>query len=385
MKSVQRNYSRSWLRIVAAVVCLFWLTQRPTAAPAAAAAGLEYAGSDRCQQCHQPQYDGWKQTFHATAVQDARKDPSVIQGDFTASGLPFTREEVEYVIGGHRDERYMKKIGDDYYILPRSWSVQSHQWREYNKWGWKKVPYSRNCKGCHVTAYDPDANVPVAEDRIGCESCHGPGWVHAESDGDIPILPMKELTLERRNMICASCHVRGKDLSGTYLFPIGYMPGEDLGDYYVPDRMEEGETNTQAINRLFGVWEEKRARGGRQGCDACAIPGMESARAGAKDDSMQFCFSCHNFKARYAEHTRHGKAVDLHCFDCHVQKKTEIMNVPTTKDIHSPDYFLVHAENCYDPNLETSCLNCHGQKGIGWARTWVSRWRDPSRSAKIEH
>ena len=100
---------------------------------------------------------------------------------------------------------------------------------------------------------------------------------------------------------------------------------------------------------------------------------------------MRFCLSCHDYGAKYAEHTRHAENTALRCFDCHVQKKLEIMNVPTTKDIHSPDYFMVHEDNCYDPDLVPACLGCHAKEGEEWAQTWVGRWGEPDQAARTEH
>ncbi len=52
-------------------------------------------------------------------------------------------------------------------------------------WSWRKKPYGKFCKGCHVTGFDP-ASGAVAEHRIGCEACHGPGAAHAASRAPTP-------------------------------------------------------------------------------------------------------------------------------------------------------------------------------------------------------
>lgn len=353
---------------------------------AAAAAGpaqsvvdrTAYAGSERCRDCHGAKYEGWKETFHATVVQDVKKNPAAVLGDFSAPGLGFSLDDVEYTIGGHWDQRYMKKMGDDYYVLPKLWSVQARTWRPYNVWAWKKMPYGKYCKGCHVTGYDPAAGT-VTEDRVGCEACHGPGAAHARSDGKEAVVNPAKLPEELKDMVCAACHVRGQDTTGVYYFPVGYTPGQDLGAYYVPTDKAADETNRQAIVRNFAKWKKEKATQSKTRCDVCGIPGAseEKGDGGAAD----FCFSCHDFKGKYSEHTRHPAKVDLVCFDCHVQQTKEIMN-PQNLDIHSYAYFLVHTDNCYDRQIEQTCDRCHADKGTEWARRTVEGWRKP---VEIKH
>ncbi len=341
----------------------------------------QYIGSDRCRTCHPKKYEGWKKTFHATVVQDARKNPEAILGDFSVPNLGFTIDDVEYTIGRHWQQRYMKKIGDDYYVLPKLWSIQSQKWRPYNVWSWRKMPYSRYCKGCHVTGFDPDTR-EAAEARIGCEACHGPGREHVESGGDGAIVNPAKLPDERRKMICAACHVRGTDPTQKYYFPVGYVPGDDLGHHYIPLDRAPDESPTEAILRNFARWEKKRQEGARVKCDVCGIPGAGGERTRSETQSvLDFCFGCHGFKDTYAQHTRHRAGPELGCFDCHVQITKDIMN-PGVEDIHSYGYFLVHAERCYDPEIEKACVKCHAKQGLDWARRKVEQWRAP---VEIDH
>jgi hypothetical protein len=345
----------------------------------------EYVGSDRCGECHAEKFDGWKETFHATVVKNAKTDPSSILGDFSVPGLPFTREDVEYTIGGHWDQRYMKKIDDDYYVLPKLWSVSSQTWQPYNVWGWRKMPYSTYCQGCHVTAYEPDSG-KVAEHRIGCESCHGPGKAHAESGGEGAIVQPAKLPEDRRKMICAACHVRGKDSTGTYRFPVGFTPGEDLGHHYVPNGKQPEETNSEAILRAYDKWQADR-KAGKSKCDVCGIPGAPETKKQKKAGVLEFCFGCHEFGDRYEKHSRHPAKAELMCFDCHVQITKDVMNSPETTgggegDIHTYSYFLVHVQQCYDPEIEKYCVKCHDDKALDWARGLVEQWRGPK---QIDH
>jgi len=335
-----------------------------------------YIGSDRCKECHPKKYDGWKDTFHATVVQDAKKNPAAVLGDFTVPNLGFKLEDVEYTIGGHWDQRYMTRIGDDYYVLPKLWSVQSRSWRPYNVWAWKKKPYSQYCKGCHVTAYDPSVEGSPAENRVGCEACHGPGRAHAEAKGGGPIVNPSKLPEERADQVCAACHVRGRDPSGKYYFPIGFVPGEDLADYYVPEDKPQDETTSQAIARKVAEWKKDRSSSSKARCEVCGITGTSPGEKEKQGGPLEFCFGCHDFKERFAEHTHHSASVALVCYDCHVQQTQELLN-PKNLDIHSYGYFLIHPDNCYDRGVEKTCAKCHADKGLDWARKTVEAWRGP--------
>jgi hypothetical protein len=364
------------------LVAVLGLAFGPGRVVAATLDPADYAGSERCRECHPKKYEGWKETFHATVVQNAKENPSVVVGDFSAPDLPFTREDVEYTIGGHWDQRYMKKIGDDYYVLPKLWSVPSQTWRPYNVWGWRKMPYSRYCEGCHVTGFEPGAG-RVAEHRIGCEACHGPGKAHADSKGQGAIVQPAELPEDRRKMVCAACHVRGQDPTGTYYFPVGFMPGEDLGHHYVPKGKQPEETNSVAILRAYDKWQTDR-KAGKSKCDVCGIPGAPETKknGNARSNALDFCFGCHEFRDKYSEHTHHGPEAGLECLDCHVQKTQTVMNVSEGRDIHSYGYFLVHVEQCYDLEIENYCANCHEEKSREWARRTVGRWRAP---VEVDH
>ncbi|UCF31769.1 MAG: hypothetical protein JSV26_05015 [bacterium] len=341
--------------------------------------GNRFLGSKACASCHEDYYRGWEKTFHSTVIQDARTNPGAILADFTEEGLPFTREEVEYTIGSHWDQRYMKRIDDEYYVLPRLWSVQSKEWRPYSVWSWKKKPYSRYCAGCHTTFIDPEKRT-IAEEGIGCEACHGPGGLHVDGGGRADrIVNPEKLTRERANMICSSCHVRGQDTSGEYYYPVGYIPGADLAEYYTPLEIQEGETAKAALNRLYGDWKDKMLNSSRAKCEVCGIAGQDTdtPKDNAQSD-MEFCFGCHNFRAKLQLHNRHPDTVDLVCYDCHV-KKADDLSKGMSGSIHSYSYFLVHTENCYDPEIEKACAKCHDDETdpVAWARNVMLTWKRP--------
>lgn len=368
--------ARRWggpLQAALAALCFLAGVAGGGAAPAAGEA-KRYVGSAKCASCHQIQYKGWVKTFHSTVVQDARKNPAAILGDMSAPDLPFTRDDIDLTIGGHWDQRYLKKIGDDYYILPRLWSVQSRKWRPYSTYGWQRRPYSRYCVGCHSVGFDPAAKT-IVEHSVACESCHGPGSSHSEHPTKANIVNSKRLPPDRAEEICAACHVRGKDPSGEYFFPLGYTPGDDLSRYFVPLEKEEGESNRDAIHRLWDKWRADREAQARSRCEVCGI--HQNVRPkGEKITVDQICMSCHEYEDRLALHTRHKPETQISCTDCHFQKNPE-SNENKDQNVHSYGFFLIHPQGCWDPEIYRRCGTCHSDKTQEWAYDIFLGWKKP--------
>ncbi len=334
----------------------------------------EYVGSETCAACHQIQYKGWVKTFHSTVVQDARKNPAAVMADMSVPDLPFKRQDIAFTIGGHWDQRYLTKIDDDYYILPRLWSVQSKKWRPYSTYGWQRRPYSRYCVGCHSVGFDPKTK-EIVEHSVGCESCHGPGREHAASPRNSNIVNPKRLSEERSEEVCASCHVRGRDPSGEFYFPIGYVPGEDLSRYLIPLEKKESESYHDAIHRLWDKWRADREAQARSRCEVCGI--HQNAKPKGPQVSLDaICMSCHEYDDRLPLHTHHKADTTIGCADCHVQKNPEL-NETKENNVHSYSYFLIHPQNCWDREIYKRCGHCHTDKTEKWAYDIFTSWKTP--------
>jgi hypothetical protein len=334
-----------------------------------------FAGSEKCAVCHQIQYRGWVKTFHSTVIQDAKKNPRAVLADLSDPDLPFKREDIHFTIGGHWDQRYLTKIGDDYYILPRLWSVQSKKWRPYSTYGWQKRPYSRYCVGCHSVGFEP-ATKEIAEHAVGCESCHGAGAEHAANPKKGNVVNPRRLPEERAEEICASCHVRGKDTTGEYFFPIGWKPGDDLSKYLVPIEKGEKESDRDAIHRLWDKWKADREAQSRSRCEVCGIH-QNVKPQGQKVSVDAICMSCHEYdERRLALHTRHKPDGGPGCSDCHQQKPQE-MNESKEQNVHSYGFFLIHPQGCWDTEIEKKCGRCHADKPENWAYDTVMGWKKP--------
>ena len=113
---------------------------RPKQPPPGAAG---YVGSERCQSCHAPAYAWWTQHAH---------------------GRAYTTLE------------------------------QLHK------------QFNLSCVSCHVTGYNRPGGATVVNNQglthVGCESCHGPGSLHAAQ----PALASARLTSAPGEAVCKQCH-----------------------------------------------------------------------------------------------------------------------------------------------------------------------------------
>jgi len=282
-----------------------------------------YTGSKPCKRCHEDIFLEWKKTSHARTLQDPRENPQALAAVFSGNES-FKREDVEIVIGVHWTQRYVVNRGGELKIARGVWSLSDSTWtRSF----WREQLWKEYCAGCHLTGYDPYEDAYV-EKGVGCEMCHGPGANHVRSGkrGDIvnPALLEKRLA----GSICASCHTSGHDRTGQFRYPVGYLPGQDLGQYYrglLPhvgqgDDTFKGDGTLEDRLRSFAFWLGQLFRPSRILCKQCKSLHILLADEGDADvvdlTLAQYCLSCHEELHENPEHKlTSGKDVD--CHSCH--------------------------------------------------------------------
>lgn len=86
------------------------------------------------------------------------------------------------------------------------WKGHAHG-RAYATLEQRNKQFNLSCVGCHVTGYDQPGGATVVHNEgltdVGCESCHGPGSLHAE---DQDVEAAKNVVLDAPEAVCKQCH-----------------------------------------------------------------------------------------------------------------------------------------------------------------------------------
>jgi hypothetical protein len=249
------------------------------------------------------------------------------------SGSLYNRtESFDLVIGsGVRGQNYLYWRGEELFELPVAYSAQVHQWivspGYRNPGSIFDRPILPRCLECHASYFQSiypglELNMYKSQDvvlGIGCEVCHGPGRVHAESGGVAAlhgaaggILNPAKLPAARQDDICAFCHAG----AGVELRPaFTYVPGQILSE-----SLDLGESETPSSGDVHGrqslLMRKSRCfqMSATLRCTTC-----HDVHRREMDLAMmsQHCLACHQIKSTPA-HTRVGKQIEANCIDCHM-------------------------------------------------------------------
>jgi tetratricopeptide (TPR) repeat protein len=258
---------------------------------------------------------------------------------------------------------------------------------------WTDRAYTFNvaCFGCHVsqlsTNYEPatDSYRTVwAEPGINCETCHGPAAEHVrlfealepgEKAPDPKIVPVKRLSHQQRNDLCASCHAKASPLwtdfrPGDRFFDHFDLVTLESPDYY-PDGRDLGENYTVTSWLMSPC-----ARSAEIDCVQCHT---SSGRYRWKDDPNGACRPCHEARVKEAAaHTHHpADGPGSACTSCHMPM-TEFARM--RRSDHSMRPPAPAATLAFgSPN---ACNVCHADKDARWADRAVKAWRGGAPSTR---
>jgi predicted CXXCH cytochrome family protein len=221
-----------------------------------------YAGSAACRDCHQTEYERWRQTGMSRMLRPYQKEN--IMGDFSensefkedgtvirmgSDSRPYfeirdsdgrwRRFHVDYTIGSKWQQAYATKLNDgSFQVLPIEYNVLSKAWINY----WKVIDppgssravisnfpklssatnYQENCAVCHTSqltaqqgARDSIEHAAFREPGVDCEMCHGPSALHVQQmrrghfgskDRMEPPLDLRRIGNRDGIRVCAQCH-----------------------------------------------------------------------------------------------------------------------------------------------------------------------------------
>jgi predicted CXXCH cytochrome family protein len=308
----------------------------------------------------------------------------VIQGDFKTvdeivAKLPpelgitkITKEDVVYTIGTQWKERYLTKIGDDLFILPIQYNLETQEWKTYHaKPDWndpEKRSWFLKCAGCHATGVDPEAKT-FTEIAIGCEACHGPGGNHVEATAENmmgTIVNPALLPADLSAQICGQCHTRGKDPTG-YGYPKEFLPTLNLNLLYTPVTPEKDtpkrfwpDGTSKSHHQQYLDWERSTHAEEGVTCHTCHTVHTSANKFQTKAPGSTLCVNCHQAKVtdpcvQVCESTS--------CIGCHMPKAAKSA---VASDIHSHTFNVISPAETIKygglKNQTNSCNLCHWHK-----------------------
>ena len=365
----------------------------------------QYVGSQACERCHRSIYRRWKITPMANVVRDPLAHPDAIIPDLSTNNVaPFTSDQVALVYGSKWKQRYFTRRGDDYYPLPVQWDISNKTWRPYHvadtgaDWWTAYYPSSNmerptgpTCDGCHSVNYDIRAKKP-SEWNVGCETCHGPGSVHAAQPSRANIFNPSAADAIASTDTCIQCHSQGQPRGGlidgrAYDWPVGYHVGLRLQDYWKLEPHTPGEATF--THYADGTAHKNRMQGNdfvqslmyRRGVTCASCHDAHGTENGAqlRKPAAVICLDCHAPRspngphaATLEEHTHHAKgSTGSDCVACHMPKiEQTIANV----NVRSHTFRFITPTMSEQLKIPNACTACHTDRSNEWATEALRGW-----------
>ncbi len=324
----------------------------------------EYVGAAKCAGCHSGIAKTYASTGHAYSLS------TIVDGKAPAypfSGVVNPPEgyawaDIAYVIGGYN---WMARFVDQngYIITDKPGATESDPtyanqynlanaklrisagWVSYQS-GTAELPF--DCAKCHTTGYRPTGHQndqagvtgTWAEAGVQCESCHGPGSLHAKSPYG------SALKIERDAQACTECHERGGDVE------------LDTRDGFIQHQTHNGD-----------LYQSKHLT---LDCVDCHDPhtGVVQLRKANLPTVQTECSDCHFQEAKNAKVDRHA-VFGLACQSCHMPRLIQVATgseALLTGDmrthvvgIDSTQIGQFNADGSIKPQiaLDYSCRSCH--------------------------
>jgi predicted CXXCH cytochrome family protein len=337
-----------------------------------------YAGSTRCNGCHDDMFFTWYDTLHAQLIQDPANRPEAILGDFTLEhpDLTFGPEDVAYTIGSRWRQAYLTRtMSDTLELLPAQWLVESAEWAPLTEGGQPPpADWITACGSCHVTGLNT-ATWEFTEFGIGCESCHGPAEEHAADPENVKPFASTD------DRVCGACHSRGTSPQG-YHHPATYRPGQPLTDHFTFTAAEDAmwpDGSAKYNHQQYMDWQLGNSMAPSQevNCVTChAVHDIGQATGQLHAPLNDLCVECHGQQEALIHHTPfHQQALrenEFTCADCHMPLMATSAE-PFDLRNHSflqpdPEGTIAHGGVETMPN---ACNRCH--TGIAESPQWAAQ------------
>lgn len=397
----------------------------------------EFVGSSNCMECHINEFNSWKTSHHAHAM-DVAND-STVRGNF--NNIEFN--------DGYRTHRFFKKDGKFYvntvgrdgemadfeithtfgytplqqYLIPFergkyqclhiAWDTENKEWFNmsdmvygedihYTDWlHWTNQGQNWNgmCAECHSTNlkknyyHEADSfNTTYSEINVGCEACHGPGsehlkwaWLPKDSRPANNNFGLKVKTSSINNEqyvdLCARCHSRRGQVSD---FDHDF---ENIYDYMLPTRLDHNyHPDGQILNEdyVYASFLQSKMYHTNIKCNDC-----HDIHSGNRlFDGNDLCFQCHT-RDYYGSERHHFHKLPGEQGTPFMQgnKVIAVGEGAQCINCHMPAQYYMgidfrndHSIRIPDPHLSqtigvpNACNQCHTDKSVDWAIQYYDKW-----------
>lgn len=239
------------------------------------------------------------------------------------------------------------------------------------------------CLDCHedvVAGFKKTIHGRIADFEVvglskGCESCHGPGSIHAEDEDPANIISFKEISKGQASAVCSECHT-----SGTLMDWQGSE--HSLNDVSCID-CHRAHSRTK---RLLAQPEPKLCNDCHQDIRAKTLyPSHHPITEG-----KMVCSDCHQAHGSFVTNLKTEERLNDLCFECHSAKQGPFVfehepvveNCAICHDAHG-----TVANNLLVQNEPFLCLQCHqfhfhagkmSSIGTGWEPAGITRSITPT-------
>ena len=161
-------------------------------------------------------------------------------------------------------------------------------------------------EGFAVTAHGR-AGIEGWDGSFACESCHGPGEAHVDSEGEVEhiVRPGSQLSSER----CLSCH------------------GGQVARHWQGSTHESFDLQCSDCHQVHSPWTNDHALANQQvtesclGCHNSMRKHLHQRSSHPLQEGLMSCISCHDPHGSVAEASIAALTPNDKCYECHADKR----------------------------------------------------------------
>jgi len=249
---------------------------------------------------------------------------------------------LEYFVGsGTIGRSYLFSIDRFLYQAPVSYYSANQRWDlspGYQDYDYLRLtrPVEPACLRCHASRLQPLAGTlngfadpAFLEGGIGCERCHGSGEGHIAKiragtiEGGAGIVNPRKLSPERRDSVCAQCHLTGVariDRAGRD--SATFRAGSLLSDYLSVFVWSGAPAEMKVTSHVEKLAESrcKIESGDRLWCGSCHDPHSRPTLDAKAGYFRSKCLECHAVSAPCKASAQLRARSENRCVDCHMPK-----------------------------------------------------------------